>query len=253
MPFTPAHVAAVLPLLGARRPRWVVPSALVVGSMVPDVLYFVPISSDRSFSHSFEGVVTIDLVLGLVFLGLWWLVASPALRDLVPDRVRVRVPVTTPPAGRTWLLSVPGVVVGALTHVAWDAFTHANGWAVTRLPALTADTVAGLPAYKLAQYASGVVGTTLVLAYGLRVLAGRAAAHPATRLATTPERASAWLLLGAAPVATALASAVPVAVVGTQTEMVLYVAVVRGVSGLGLAAAGVAAWWHLWVAGRRRG
>ena len=76
MPFTPAHVAAVLPLVGKGRPKWAVPSALVIGSMVPDLLYFVPIRSDRTLSHSLTGIVTFDLALGLLCVALWRVVAA---------------------------------------------------------------------------------------------------------------------------------------------------------------------------------
>lgn len=247
MPFTPAHVAAVLPLVGTRRARWVVPSALVTGSMVPDLLYFVPIRSDRNVSHSLTGVVTLDLALGLLFVALWRSVAAPVVRDLSPRRIRATVPVPPPSSVREALLAVPSVVLGALTHVVWDSFTHANGWVVQRVPFLTEEL--GLPVFKLAQYGSGLFGCAVVLAYCLR----RAAAPPAPAgapRARDRERTAALALLGAVPVACALAFAVPASVAGTQTEMVLYIAVVRGVSGLGLAACAVAVWWHLTV--RRR-
>src|SRR5690349_13706987 len=152
MPFTPAHVAAVLPLLGRRRPRWVVPSALVIGSMVPDVLYFVPIRSDRDFSHSLTGLVTLDLLLGLVFVAVWRLVAAPVVRDLSPRSLRLRTPLPQSLASREVVWAVPGVVLGGFTHLVWDSFTHANGWMVLRMPFLSADV--GVPVFTLAQYAS---------------------------------------------------------------------------------------------------
>ncbi|WP_328421551.1 DUF4184 family protein [Micromonospora sp. NBC_00389] len=40
MPFTGGHVAAVLPLA---RSAWRAPSALVLGSMVPDLPYYLPL------------------------------------------------------------------------------------------------------------------------------------------------------------------------------------------------------------------
>lgn len=250
MPFTPAHVAAVLPLVGRGRPRWAVPSALVIGSMVPDVLYFVPISSHRSFSHSLLGVLTLDLGLGLLFVGLWTVVAAPVLRDLVPLTVRARMPVPQRPTGHEWRWAGPGVVIGSLTHVFWDAFTHSDGWGVRHLPALTDPLVGSLPAFKVAQYGSGVVGVMLVLGYGLRVLAGTAPENDDSPLATPLERRSAWLVLLVVPIVCALAFTVAAMVTGVGTEMLLYVAVVRGVSGLGLALTAVAVWWHLRVRSR---
>ena len=65
MPFTPAHVAAVLPVVG-RRGRWVVPAAWVVGSMSPDLVYFTPVGWVRPLSHSLTGLLTLDPALGVL-------------------------------------------------------------------------------------------------------------------------------------------------------------------------------------------
>ena len=249
MPFTPAHVAAVLPLVGGSReqegrPTWVVPSALVIGSMVPDLLYFVPIRIDRDLSHSLTGVVTLDLALGLLFVALWRVVAAPVVRDLSPDFLRDRIPVPPPPTGREALWAVPCVVLGALTHVVWDSFTHANGWVVQRVPFLTEQF--GLPVFKLAQYGSGVLGCAVVLAYALRspTRPSGADAQPRT---TEAERNVAWVLVVVLPVLSGLAFALSALGDRPTTEMLLYIAVVRGVSGLGLTACGLAVWWHLTV------
>jgi hypothetical protein len=253
MPFTPAHVAAVLPVLGRRRPRWAVPSALVIGSMGPDVLYFVPINSHREFSLSLTGVLTLDLALGLLFVRLWRMVAAPVVRDLVPTTVRARIPAPYAPTAHEWRWAGPGVVVGSLTHVFWDAFTHSDGWGVRHLPVLTDPLVGGLPAFKVAQYGSGVVGVVLVLGHGLRALAEASPDHDDSPLATPQERASAWLVLLVVPSVCGLAFVAGALVARVGTEMLLYVAVVRGVSALGLALAGVAVWWHLRVRPREPG
>ena len=140
-----------------------------------------------------------------------------------------------------------GVVFGSLTHVFWDAFTHSDGWGVRRLPVLTDPLVGALPGFKVAQYSSGVVGVVLVLGYGLRVLAEASPDHDDSPLATPQERTSAWLVLLVVPVVCGLAFVVGAMVARVGTELLLYVAVVRGVSGLGLALTGVAVWWHLRV------
>jgi uncharacterized protein DUF4184 len=248
VPFTPAHAAAVLPLVGRRRPGWVVPSALVIGSMVPDVLYFVPIRSDRDFSHSLTGLVTLDLALGLVFVAIWKVVAAPVVRDLAPQPIRLRLPIPDPLTSREAVWAVPGVVLGGLTHIVWDSFTHANGWMVLRLPFLTADV--GLPVFKLAQYASGILGCAVLLLHALRLPVVRRSERVAP-LASARERLVAQAVLAGVPVVCALAFALPARADGAGTEMLLYVAVVRGVSGLGLAACAVAAWWHVRVRPRR--
>ena len=51
MPLTIAHPAAVIPLqrwLGT----WAIPSALVIGSVAPDLAYVLPIGISRAADHS---------------------------------------------------------------------------------------------------------------------------------------------------------------------------------------------------------
>ena len=49
MPFTPSHVAAILPLAG-RRDRGLPLAALAAGSMSPDLPYFQPVADWRLIS-----------------------------------------------------------------------------------------------------------------------------------------------------------------------------------------------------------
>lgn len=244
MPFTPAHVAAVLPLTGRTRPGWAVPAALVIGSMVPDVLYFVPIGDHRAFSHSLTGVLTLDLVLGLFFLGLWWSVAAPVARDLAPPRLQESLPEPATVTSREWLWALPCLVAGELTHLAWDSFTHAGGWVVVRSAALQAPLPGGLPAYKVAQYASGVLGCLVVLAVAARRLRAMPHRHSVAGVATARQRRLAWVALVALPLLVGVGFAAGAAAAGESREVVLYALVVRALSCFGLLAAGVAAWWH---------
>ncbi|MGG6497508.1 UNVERIFIED_CONTAM: DUF4184 family protein, partial [Bacteroidetes bacterium 56_B9] len=68
-----------------------------------------------------------------------------------------------------WLRAGAAVVLGAATHVVWDGFTHAHGWAVDRLPALHATALVlggrAIPWFNLLQHLSTVAGGALVLAW----------------------------------------------------------------------------------------
>lgn len=55
MPFTISHAVAVLPLTSARWRRWLVPSALVIGAMIPDWPYFFPSFADAGSTHAATG------------------------------------------------------------------------------------------------------------------------------------------------------------------------------------------------------
>ena len=164
MPITPAHVAAVLPLLGRRR-AWVVPAAWVVGAMSPDLVYFAPVGNVRSYSHSLLGLLTVDLALGALLLVAWWAVVGEAARDLLPAAARRRVARPEVPRGR-WGWVVVGLVGGSVTHVVWDAFTHRDEWG-SRLTGLQDAVWAGQPATSVLQDASGVVGLLLLVGWAL--------------------------------------------------------------------------------------
>ncbi|MEX5708312.1 DUF4184 family protein [Parafrankia soli] len=159
MPFTLSHPVAVLPLRRLGLPM----SAMVAGSMVPDVPVFLGWSAMYHLSHSLLGVVTFVPLLSLVALGVWFCLARDALLDLAPDPVRLRLPPRARPTGRQWLLAPVAAVVGGLTHTGWDAFTHEDRWGVRHVAWLSADHGA-LPGYKWLQYGMGAAGLVVVAA-----------------------------------------------------------------------------------------
>ncbi len=165
MPITLAHPAVVLPL-GGRLPL----AALVVGSMVPDVPVFLSGWGIYDASHSLWGVVVVDLPLALLVLAVWHGVVRDALVDLAPATVRSRHAARVRPTRREWVLSAPAAVLGAATHVLWDAFTHQNRWGVRAVEMLQ-ETHGPLPGFKWAQYLSGVLGMGVVLVVAVQHVA----------------------------------------------------------------------------------
>jgi Domain of unknown function (DUF4184) len=170
MPFTGSHPAAVLPLFRSAMPA----SALVIGSMAPDLPLYAPTPYSAELSHQLVGAFTMDPLAGLALFVVWHALIRPVVVAYSPAALRRRLPASASaplgthvrPAGRLlWVLAA--LVAGALTHVVWDAFTHADGWAVRHLPWLS-DRVGPLPAYEWAQYASGLIGAVLILGWSVR-------------------------------------------------------------------------------------
>lgn len=158
MPITLAHPAAVLGLRRLQLPM----AAMVIGSMVPDVPLFMRWASGYEVSHSLIGVLTVNLIGALVVLLGWNAFGRDALVDLAPDAIRARLAPRHRLSRRQWLLAPAAAVVGSLTHLVWDTFTHPGRWGVTHLAWLRAD-LGPLPGFKWAQYASGVIGLGIVL------------------------------------------------------------------------------------------
>src|SRR5919108_2867732 len=125
MPYPFAHPAAVLPLF---RPlaRYTVPSALVIGSVVPDLWYFVP-HMIRGESHSGAGLLWFCLPVGVLIYVLYHIIAKQPLAELLPQSLATRIGMPRPvlPAA-SWLAVIFSVLLGALTHIGWDALSHAH-------------------------------------------------------------------------------------------------------------------------------
>lgn len=139
MPFTPTHIAAVVPI--AWLLRWNVPlSALAIGSMVCDLGVFFPGVFDYWTMHSVAGLATHCLPLGFCIFFLYhWLIKRP-LGALLPVYVHSRLMPwinRMPSLGLSNLLVVAlCIFVGASTHVFWDSFTHDHRWGTRLIPAL---------------------------------------------------------------------------------------------------------------------
>jgi hypothetical protein len=162
MPFTISHAAAVLPLRklgGSRLPL----AAMMIGSMSPDFAYFLPFDLGRMSTHEFDGILMfcwpVGLALWLLFVHL---VERPTI-ELLPEEWRARVPRSDAvPSLRMYALASIAIVLGAMTHVAWDAFTHANTTITNAFPAFRAEvfTFHGrkIRVFLILQYLSSVIG-----------------------------------------------------------------------------------------------
>jgi len=168
VPFTPSHAAAVLPFLRTPLPA----SALVIGSIAPDLPYYLPVDVPWD-THTASALVTVDLLLGGLAWVVWHaLLAEPALA-WAPGALRSRLPGV--PLGlevrlrgvRGLVLTALALVVGAGTHVLWDEFTHGGRWGTEHLPVL-AENWGPLAGYRWLQYASGIVGGAVLLLWVLR-------------------------------------------------------------------------------------
>ncbi|WP_328975839.1 DUF4184 family protein [Streptomyces canus] len=177
MPFTLSHAAAVLPAVrtdGTGRGR-LVPAVLVAGSFSPDMTYYAAsvVSGAMEFgtvTHSFPGVFTIDVLVAWTLVGLWLLLREP-LVALLPrgrqGRVATLLCCGTPRARVSSALAVrwyASAVLGALTHVVWDAFTHLDRWGMRLFPVLGRE-VAGSPLYWYLQYGGSALAAVVIAVF----------------------------------------------------------------------------------------
>lgn len=236
MPFTLAHPAAVLPLHRLGLPV----AAVVAGSMVPDLPLFVPSPIGYGGTHSLIGLVTVDMVVGVVAVAAWFLVLRDPLVDCAPALVRRRLPARVRYSRRQCLLTPVGVVVGAATHVLWDGFTHPGRWGVRHIGWLGEQH--GLwRGHEWAQYVSGVGGLLVVGAWACLAVWRSSADHaPVGRPRLGPVALLVLLLFTAVCTAGAATGHFP-----RGLHAMAYSGAVAGVVALSAGIAALAVLWHL--------
>ncbi|MET0806095.1 MAG: DUF4184 family protein, partial [Lacisediminihabitans sp.] len=248
MPFTPSHIAAILPFV--RTP--LLPASLAIGSMVPDLPYFVPLPVERELSHSLLGVPLVDVPMGIVSLLFWVLVFRAPLLDFAPAWLRRRFvlpgpwPRTASRLALAALLVLASLIIGIASHLVWDAFTHPDGWAVLRIAPLRAQ-FGPFTGYRWAQYGSSALGLLVLAVWGaVWVRKAPVRALPPTRL-----RAS-WRLVGWIAVASVLAAVALTIWVGgvlggsdVFVRLVLYHTATRSIAVAGLLAVLICFAWYL--------
>jgi hypothetical protein len=178
MPFTVAHVVAARPLWRAGRGRWPL-SAVVAGSVAPDLEYLWHLDTERTVGHEFWGVVLLDLPLALVLLGLWHGLFKGTVAALFSCRLRPPVDLGAFAFGpaRRFAVLVVAVLAGIGGHLVWDGFTHRDGFITTRVWFLR-EAIGRPHVYDLFNYASTVLGLALLGWWWFRSLdrnAGKAA------------------------------------------------------------------------------
>lgn len=137
MPFTFSHPAAVLPL--SRGP--LVTSALVAGSMAPDLPYVLPQATSAewgwysnynlTYTHEFITGMLSGTLTAVLLVALFHHLLKRPLIALLPPPAAARL---TGAAGQfrwsgprrfSWI--VVSAVAGVVTHLAWDGLVHEGG------------------------------------------------------------------------------------------------------------------------------
>lgn len=135
MPWTLSHPAAVLPL---RRfsPQRLDFAALVIGSMTPDIGFYIDRFDLATFAHTLPGSVLACLPTGVILLLFYYLFCRPVCYALPSPHRQALLPLCPvfPTGLIRWGTILLSLLLGAWTHNCWDAFTHEHGWFVDRIP-----------------------------------------------------------------------------------------------------------------------
>jgi len=172
MPFTLSHPVAAIPLKKYLGDYGVL-SALFIGAMAPDFVYMLPpdfVYYYRLTSHSLMGLFKVCLPMGILFFYLYHLLMAPVIVSVFPDKLLRKLPPhlclgRCPPMNNGHALII-SILIGAWTHIIWDAFTHADAIPryiePLRTPLLTLDNWEIMP-FRVIQHLSTVLGLMLLL------------------------------------------------------------------------------------------
>lgn len=171
MPNPIAHPAVSIPFTKVG----LVFSALVIGSITPDFGYLVHLVSFQisNFSHTALGLILFDLPAGLILLWLFHTILKWPMLSLLPESLQRRLikhaqGFSFGPRKRFGLLLL-SLLVGSLTHVIWDSFTHDYGLTVEQF-ALLRIPIGSMPLYTILQYLSSILGVGILLYWFIRWL-----------------------------------------------------------------------------------
>ncbi|MGM1048463.1 MAG: DUF4184 family protein [Bacillota bacterium] len=168
MPLTFAHPAAVLPF--SRKSRYIHFSAMILGSMSPDFEYFLRGQPIGEIGHTFKGFLIFNLPLVVVVYLIYHIFIHQTLNNHLPLFLQDSYPKKIDSSSNTLKVTVfcYSALLGMLTHVIWDSFTHRNGYTVMRFPALNHNiNLYGfdIPLYKFLQHGSTLFGISAIMVY----------------------------------------------------------------------------------------
>ncbi|QYR19696.1 DUF4184 family protein [Paenibacillus sp. sptzw28] len=162
MPFTFSHPLYAVPL---RRiaPKWMSITGLVLGSMSPDMEYFLAMEPYRTIGHSLSGFMLLGLPLSISLAFVFHTILKPVLPKFMPavggfdHFVQNQLGGWKLRSWREWFVFTTSLFIGFLTHVFMDGWTHSQGGFVDIFPVLKS-TIAGDGLYHWLQYLSSLIG-----------------------------------------------------------------------------------------------
>jgi hypothetical protein len=174
MPFTPAHTAAVLPLVNR---KFFSATALIAGSMTPDFEYFFRLGVKSLYGHTIAGLFYFNIPVAFLLCLAYHYIVKPNLIRNIPVYLQIRFQDTVQTDFMAVVKTRPWAVIlsaflGAGSHVLWDSFTHNGGYFAQTLPVYQGTFIPlfGIryPLFFFLQHLSTVIGLILLAVFIIR-------------------------------------------------------------------------------------
>ncbi|WP_194768785.1 DUF4184 family protein [Tamlana sp. I1] len=169
MPFTFSHPAIILPLNYLPK-KWISLTGLIIGSLTPDFEYFLRMRITSNYSHTIGGLFWFDLTLGILLTFIFHNIVRNCLFDNLPVFLKSRFWCFKQlnwnnTFKKNWLIIIISILIGAISHIFWDSFTHEKGYFVQKIPELsnTIDILGkSTPILKILQHSSTLIGGLII-------------------------------------------------------------------------------------------
>ncbi|SIN66147.1 DUF4184 family protein [Algoriphagus halophilus] len=169
MPFTFSHPAAILPF--SNTSNRLSQTGLVIGSIVPDLEFYLQLKLNENIGHTLKGILLFDLPVAFMMALIFHCLIKIPLVKASPVWIQSR---TIQYLGLNWLSSLKtnwigilcSMLLGILTHLILDGMTHYDGWMVELFPVFQetlGDGLLEIPMYDFLQYAFSFLGLVWVL------------------------------------------------------------------------------------------
>lgn len=186
MPFTFSHPAIILPFL--KNEKWSI-TGLVVGSMAPDFEFFFRMRTQSEISHTFYGLLLLDLPLAIIVTVLFHGILKKPLINNLPDFVQTRLAELR---DSNWFhyfkknsfIVISSFFLGAMSHFLWDSITHWDGFVVQRVSFLNSK-LFSFAIFDWIQYGSSIIGLIILGIYFFKI--------PQKNTTTTPVFSLFWV------------------------------------------------------------
>ncbi len=168
MPFTFSHPAVILPFRYVGKKHFSI-TGLIVGSIIPDFEYFIRVQNNSHYSHTIPGIFWFDLPLALVVCFLFHNMVRGPLIANAPYNLHIRL-VNYDQFNwnqyfkKNWIKIIYSIVIGIITHLISDKFTHKSSNMVSAVPGIMEtqeliDTPKSI--YRVIQITFSVIGLAL--------------------------------------------------------------------------------------------
>lgn len=169
MPFTFSHPAIILPFRHLPT-QWFSFTGLVIGSLSPDFEYFIRMKVQSIYSHTVLGIFWFDLPLAILLAFLFHNLVRDSLFFNLPKSFQSRILFFTEfdwnlYFRKNWITVLISILIGIASHLLWDGFTHNHGYFTEQFSGLKSVFIIygnEIPAWKIAQHLSSLVGAILI-------------------------------------------------------------------------------------------